>query len=75
MFMVTHDVDAAILLSDRIALMTSSPEMRFADDHHPEEECVMITRTEATAQILAAKKAWSRFQCRTNSALLLMALS
>ena len=27
-FMVTHDVDEAILLSDRIALMTSSPEAR-----------------------------------------------
>jgi nitrate/nitrite transport system ATP-binding protein len=30
-FMVTHDVDEAILLSDRIALMTSGPEARLAD--------------------------------------------
>jgi len=29
-FMVTHDVDEAILLSDRIALMTSGPEARLA---------------------------------------------
>jgi nitrate/nitrite transport system ATP-binding protein len=31
MFMVTHDVDEAILLSDRIALMTNSPEARLAE--------------------------------------------
>src|SRR5215471_852541 len=30
-FMVTHDVDEAILLSDRIALMTHSPEARLAE--------------------------------------------
>ena len=30
-FMVTHDVDEAILLSDRIALMSNSPEARIAD--------------------------------------------
>jgi nitrate/nitrite transport system ATP-binding protein len=30
-FMVTHDVDEAILLSDRIALMTNSPEARLAE--------------------------------------------
>lgn len=30
-FMVTHDVDEAILLSDRIALMTNSPEAKIAD--------------------------------------------
>src|SRR5204863_7586341 len=30
-FMVTHDVDEAILLSDRIALMTSGPEARLAE--------------------------------------------
>jgi nitrate/nitrite transport system ATP-binding protein len=30
-FMVTHDVDEAILLSDRIALMTSGPAARLAD--------------------------------------------
>jgi nitrate/nitrite transport system ATP-binding protein len=30
-FMVTHDVDEAILLSDRIALMTSGPDARLAD--------------------------------------------
>lgn len=30
-FMVTHDVDEAILLSDRIALMTNSPEARIAE--------------------------------------------
>jgi nitrate/nitrite transport system ATP-binding protein len=30
-FMVTHDVDEAILLSDRIALMTRGPEARVAD--------------------------------------------
>ncbi len=29
-FMVTHDVDEAILLSDRIALMTSGPDARLA---------------------------------------------
>jgi nitrate/nitrite transport system ATP-binding protein len=27
-FMVTHDVDEALLLSDRIALMTNGPEAR-----------------------------------------------
>jgi len=30
-FMVTHDVEEAILLSDRIALMTSGPEARLAE--------------------------------------------
>jgi nitrate/nitrite transport system ATP-binding protein len=30
-FMVTHDVDEAILLSDRIALMTNAPEARLAE--------------------------------------------
>ena len=30
-FMVTHDVDEAILLSDRVALMTSGPEARLAE--------------------------------------------
>lgn len=30
-FMVTHDVDEAILLSDRIALMTNGPEARLAE--------------------------------------------
>jgi nitrate/nitrite transport system ATP-binding protein len=30
-FMVTHDVDEAVLLSDRIALMTSGPEARLAE--------------------------------------------
>jgi nitrate/nitrite transport system ATP-binding protein len=30
-FMVTHDVDEAILLSDRIALMTAAPEARLAE--------------------------------------------
>jgi len=30
-FMVTHDVDEAILLSDRIALMTSGPEAELAE--------------------------------------------
>ncbi len=30
-FMVTHDVDEAILLSNRIALMTNSPEARIAE--------------------------------------------
>jgi nitrate/nitrite transport system ATP-binding protein len=29
--MVTHDVDEAILLSDRIALMTRGPEARLAE--------------------------------------------
>lgn len=35
-FMVTHDVDEAILLSDRIALMTNSPEAKIA-------ECLEVT--------------------------------
>src|SRR2546422_8383320 len=30
-FMVTHDVDEAILLSDRIALMTNGPSARIAE--------------------------------------------
>jgi len=30
-FMVTHDVDEAVLLSDRIVLMTSGPEARLAE--------------------------------------------
>src|SRR5207237_9275306 len=30
-FMVTHDVDEAILLSDRIALMTARPDRRLAE--------------------------------------------
>ena len=30
-FMVTHDVDEAILLSDRIALMTKGPNARLAE--------------------------------------------
>jgi nitrate/nitrite transport system ATP-binding protein len=30
-FMVTHDVDEAILLSDRVALMTNGPDARLAE--------------------------------------------
>jgi ABC-type nitrate/sulfonate/bicarbonate transport system ATPase subunit len=30
-FMVTHDVDEALLLSDRIALMANGPEARLAE--------------------------------------------
>ena len=30
-FMVTHDVDEAILLSDRIALMSNGPEAELAE--------------------------------------------
>ena len=30
-FMVTHDVDEAILLSDRVALMTRGPDARLAE--------------------------------------------
>jgi nitrate/nitrite transport system ATP-binding protein len=33
-FMVTHDVDEAILLSDRILLMTNGPEARIAETVH-----------------------------------------
>jgi nitrate/nitrite transport system ATP-binding protein len=33
-FMVTHDVDEAILLSDRILLMTNGPEARIAEEVH-----------------------------------------
>jgi len=33
-FMVTHDVDEAILLSDRILLMTNGPEARIAEMVH-----------------------------------------
>jgi len=32
--MVTHDVDEAILLSDRILLMTNGPEARIAETVH-----------------------------------------
>jgi len=46
-FMVTHDVDEAILLSDRIALMTNSPEAKIA-------ECleVQIPRPRSRATII-----------------------
>jgi nitrate/nitrite transport system ATP-binding protein len=33
-FMVTHDVDEAILLSDRILLMTNGPEAQIAETVH-----------------------------------------
>ena len=44
-FMVTHDVDEAILLSDRIALMTNSPEARIAECL---EVCLPRPRSRAT---------------------------
>jgi nitrate/nitrite transport system ATP-binding protein len=46
-FMVTHDVDEAILLSDRIALMTSGPDARLADIVP-----VTIARPRTRAQLL-----------------------
>jgi len=46
-FMVTHDVDEAILLSDRVALMTRGPEARLAeivdiDIARPRERAALI---------------------------------
>ena len=46
-FMVTHDVDEAILLSDRIALMTSGPDARLA-----EIVPVKIARPRTRAQLI-----------------------
>jgi nitrate/nitrite transport system ATP-binding protein len=46
-FMVTHDVDEAILLSDRIALMTSGPDARLADIVP-----VTVSRPRTRAQLL-----------------------
>jgi len=46
-FMVTHDVDEAILLSDRIALMTRGPEARLA-----EIVDVQIPRPRARAELI-----------------------
>jgi nitrate/nitrite transport system ATP-binding protein len=45
--MVTHDVDEAILLSDRIALMTNGPDARLAEVIE-----VKIPRPRARAQII-----------------------
>jgi nitrate/nitrite transport system ATP-binding protein len=50
-FMVTHDVDEALLLSDRIALMTNGPEARLAecvevDIPRPRSRETMIDTTE-----------------------------
>src|SRR5882724_912324 len=52
-FMVTHDVDEAILLSDRIALMTNGPEARLAETvevniPRPRSRETMIDTTEYT---------------------------
>jgi nitrate/nitrite transport system ATP-binding protein len=52
-FMVTHDVDEAILLSDRIALMTNGPEARLAECvevnlPRPRSREAMIETTEYT---------------------------
>ncbi|MEX0732701.1 MAG: ABC transporter ATP-binding protein [Aquisalimonadaceae bacterium] len=49
-FMITHDVDEAILLSDRILLMTNGPEARVAeavqvDIPRPRERATMIKHT------------------------------
>jgi nitrate/nitrite transport system ATP-binding protein len=46
-FMVTHDVDEAILLSDRIALMTSGPNARLAEIVE-----VKISRPRTRAELL-----------------------
>jgi nitrate/nitrite transport system ATP-binding protein len=46
-FMVTHDVDEAILLSDRIALMTNGPDARLAEIVE-----VKIPRPRTRAQII-----------------------
>src|SRR5687767_3005020 len=46
-FMVTHDVDEAILLSDRIALMTNGPDARLSEVIE-----VKIPRPRARAQII-----------------------
>jgi nitrate/nitrite transport system ATP-binding protein len=46
-FMVTHDVDEAILLSDRIALMTRGPEARLAEIIE-----VKIPRPRARAELI-----------------------
>ena len=46
-FMVTHDVDEAILLSDRIALMTNGPDARLAEIVE-----VKIARPRARATII-----------------------
>ena len=46
-FMVTHDVDEAILLSDRIALMTPGPEARLA-----EIVAVKIPRPRSRAELI-----------------------
>ena len=46
-FMVTHDVDEAILLSDRIALMTNGPDARLSEVIE-----VKIARPRARAQII-----------------------
>jgi len=52
-FMVTHDVDEALLLSDRIALMTNGPEARLAETvevniPRPRSRETMIDTTEYT---------------------------
>jgi nitrate/nitrite transport system ATP-binding protein len=46
-FMVTHDVDEAILLSDRIALMTSGPNAELAEIIN-----VTIPRPRARSQLI-----------------------
>jgi nitrate/nitrite transport system ATP-binding protein len=46
-FMITHDVDEAILLSDRILLMTNGPHARVA-----ESVVVDISRPRASAEII-----------------------
>ena len=43
-FMVTHDVDEAILLSDRIALMTNGPNAEARRDHRCQHSRVPRTR-------------------------------
>jgi nitrate/nitrite transport system ATP-binding protein len=52
-FMVTHDADEALLLSDRIALMTNGPEARLAETvevniPRPRSRETMIDTTEYT---------------------------
>src|SRR5881296_1919856 len=46
-FMVTHDVDEALLLSDRMALMTNGPEARLAESFD-----IHIPRPRSRAELL-----------------------
>ena len=65
-FMITHDVDEAILLADRILLMSNGPQARVAEivrNTMPREPHARA-RCTTTAVLRASATTWSTFSSR-----------